>query len=173
MPAGSARVRSVERVRPAEAGGERETLTQMLDFLRSTVVNKSAGLTDAQSRQRPVPASELTIAGLVKHLTGVERFWFSIDFAGRELPWPWSDDDPHGNFSLQPGDTLGHLVDGYVAECARSRESIAGHDLDAAARSQGMDFTLRYALVHMIEETARHCGHLDLLRESIDGATGE
>ncbi|MBA2774497.1 MAG: DUF664 domain-containing protein, partial [Nocardioidaceae bacterium] len=109
----------------------------------------------------------------VKHLTGVERFWFSIDFAGLDVPWPWSDDDPHGNFRLASTDAVEGLVAEYQAECERSRRAAAGHKLDTVARSEGMDFTLRYALVHLIEETARHCGHLDLLRESIDGATGE
>ncbi len=99
-------VRAVERVSPTENGSESETLTQRLDFLRATVVNKVVGLTDEQAFQRPVPASELTIAGLVKHLAGVERFWFSIDFAALDVPWPWSDDDPHGNFRLEPTDRL-------------------------------------------------------------------
>jgi uncharacterized protein DUF664 len=80
-------VQPVDRVRPPEAAPERETLTGLLDFLRSTVVNKVAGLTDEQAFQRPVPPSTLTPAGVVKHLTGVERFWFSIDFAGADLPW--------------------------------------------------------------------------------------
>jgi Protein of unknown function (DUF664) len=60
----------------------------------------------------------------------------------------------------------------YEAECERSRRAIAGQELDTVAKSEGMEFTLRYALAHMIEETARHCGHLDLLRESIDGVRG-
>jgi hypothetical protein len=163
----------VERVRPPENGGERETLVGLLDFLRATVVTKVAGLTDEQAFGRPVPASALSPAGVVKHLTGVERFWFSIDFAGADLPWPWSADDPHGNFPIAPGDTLAAIVAGYLAECARSRQAIAGAGLDDAARGPGMDFTLRYAIVHLIEETGRHCGHLDLLRESIDGVAGE
>lgn len=148
-------------------------MTQLLDFLRATVVMKATGVSDDQAAARPVPASELTVAGVVKHLTGTERFWFSIDFAGLDVPWPWTDDDPHGNFRLAETDTVGGLVAEFEAECERSRQAIAGHQLDTVAQSEGMDFTLRYALAHMIEETARHCGHLDLLRESIDGATGE
>jgi hypothetical protein len=166
-------VRLVPRQRPPEAGGERETLTGLLDFLRATVVHKVAALIDEQAFSRPVRASRLTPGGLVKHLTGVERFWFSIDFAGLDVPWPWHDEDPHGNFRILPGDTLGEIVAGYVAECGRSREAIAGCALDDLARGEGNTFNLRYALAHMIEETARHCGHLDLLRESIDGQTGE
>jgi hypothetical protein len=163
----------VDRIRPGEAGQERETLTGLLDFLRATAVNKVAGLTDEQAFSTPVPPSGLTLAGLVKHLAGVERFWFSIDFAGADVPWPWPDENPHGNFPIEDGDTLGVIVDGYLAECARSRAAIEDAGLDDPARGADMHFNLRYALAHMIEETARHCGHLDILRERIDGARGE
>jgi len=166
-------IEPVARTRPPEDGTEWETLTGLLDFLRASAVNKVAGLTDEQAFSRPVPPSALTPAGVVKHLSGVERFWFSIDFAGADLEWPWPEDDPHGCFPLDPGDTLAGIVAGYLAECERSRQAIAGADLDAPARGPDMTFTLRYALAHMIEETARHCGHLDLLRERIDGQTGE
>jgi hypothetical protein len=163
---------SAERVRPVVSGTERETLTGLLDYLRATVVHKVAGLTNHQAATMSVPPSTLTPAGLVKHLTGVERFWFSIDFAAADVPWPWPDDNMHGAFALEPGDTLSGLVAAYEAECTRSRDVVASADLDDAARGDGMEFTLRYALNHMIEETARHCGHLDLLRECIDGSTG-
>ena len=166
-------VTPVARTRPPEQGTERETLTGLLDFLRATVVNKVAGLTDEQAFGTPVPPSTLTPAGLVKHLAGVERFWFSIDFAGNDLPWPWTEENPHGNFPLAPDDTLRHIVTGYIDECERSRQVITAAGLDDLARGAEMTFTLRYALAHMIEETARHCGHLDLLRERIDGLTGE
>jgi hypothetical protein len=163
----------VPRSRPPEAGTERETLTGLLDFLRATAINKVAGLSDEQAFAMPVPPSTLTPAGIVKHLTGVERFWFSIDFAGADVAWPWTDGDPHGNFPLAAGDTLARIVAEYAQECERSRQAIAGAALDDVARGPDMTFTLRYALAHMIEETARHCGHLDLLRERIDGQTGE
>jgi len=166
-------VQPVDRVRPPEDAGERATLVGMLDFLRGSVVNKVAGLTAEQAFSRPVEASTLTPAGLVKHLTGVERFWFAIDFAARDLEWPWTDEDPHGNFLLADGDTLPGLVDAYQAECARAREITAAASLEDRAQGENMSFNLRYAITHLIEETARHLGHLDLLRESIDGSTGE
>jgi hypothetical protein len=166
-------VAPVARTRPAEDGAERETLIGLLDFLRATAVNKVAGLTDAQAFSRSIPASALTPAGLIKHMSGVERFWFSIDFANTGAAWPWTPDNPHGGFPIEPADTLAAIVAEYQAECQRSRQAIEGHGLDDRARGDGMGFNLRYALGHMIEETARHCGHLDLLRESIDGATGE
>ena len=161
------------RVRPTESGTELQTLTQLLDFLRATVIAKATGITDEQAAAHPVPASGLTIAGLVKHLTGTERFWFSIDFADLQVPWPWTDGNPHGNFTLSDTETIDFLRADYELECERSRQAIAGQPLDAVARSEGMKFTLRYALAHMVEETARHCGHLDLLRESIDGRKGQ
>ena len=169
----SSEVQAVERTRPSESGSEREILTGLLDFLRATVINKVAGLTDKQAFAPPIASSTLSPANLVKHLTGIERFWFSIDFAGSDLPWPWTDDDPHGNFRLAADDTLAGVVAEYASECERSRQAIAGASLDDPARGPDMAFTLRYALAHMIEETARHCGHLDLMRESIDGETGE
>jgi hypothetical protein len=166
-------VPEITRIRPAEDADERTTLTGLLDFLRATVELKLTGLTEDQAFARPVSPSALTPAGVVKHLTAVERFWFAIDFAGLHVEWPWTEDDPHGNFPLADDDTVDGLLAAYRAECARSREITAAADLDDQARGEGMTFNLRYALAHLIEETARHLGHLDLLRESTDGQVGE
>jgi Protein of unknown function (DUF664) len=165
-------VTPVSRFRPIERGSERAMLESMLDCYRATVVNKVAGLTDAQAFAAAVPPSELTPATVVKHLAGTERFWFSIDFADLDVTPPWTDDDRHGNFRIEPGDTLAVIVTDYLEECARSRQAVAEADLDDFARAKDMDFTLRFAMIHMIEETARHCGHLDLLREATDGVVG-
>ena len=148
-------------------------LESMLDFFRATVVQKASGLSDSQASAIAVPTTALTVAGLVKHLSATERFWFSIDVAALDVEWPWTDDDPHGAFVLAESDSVRSLIDGYVAECGRSRRAVAGFELDDPARGPGMEFTLRYAFLHMIEETARHCGHLDLLREAIDGTVGQ
>ena len=166
-------VEPTSRHRPPDNAGERDTLAGVLDFLRATVVNKVAGLTERDAFRESVPPSTLSAAGVVKHLTGVERFWFSIDFADADLPWPWTEQDPHGNFRPDKAETLAGIVADYRSECQRSREVADAAALDDVARSDGMTFKLRYAMVHMIEETARHCGHLDLLRERIDGVTGE
>jgi hypothetical protein len=83
-------VEPVSRARPPEDGSERATLTGLLDYLRATVVTKVAGLTDDQASTRSAPPSALTPAGVVRHLTGVERFWFSIDFAGADVDPPWT-----------------------------------------------------------------------------------
>jgi hypothetical protein len=162
-----------DRIPPPGQGSEREVLAGMLDFARGAVVRKAQGLTDAQARSAPVPPSTLTTGGVLKHLTGVERFWFSIDFANLDLDHPWPEDDPHGAWALDAGDTIDGLIEAYRTECARSDASVAGHALEETARAEGMDFLLRFAYAHMIQETARHAGHLDLLREVIDGTTGQ
>lgn len=148
-------------------------LESMLDFFRSTVVHKASGLSDSQASTTAVPTTALTVAGLVKHLTATERFWFSIDFAALDVEWPWTDDNPHGAFDLASDDTIESLLAQYEDECDISRRAVADSDLDDPASGPGMTFTLRYAFLHMIEETARHCGHLDLLREAIDGTVGQ
>ncbi|MGW6280028.1 DinB family protein [Kribbella sp. NPDC055071] len=163
----------IRRIRPAEDADERSTLTGLLDFLRSTVEIKLTGLTEAEAFAHPVHPSALTPGGIVKHLTAVERFWFAIDFAGQDVEWPWTEEDPHGAFPIATDDTVDGLLTSYRAECARSREITAAAGLDDRARSHDLEFTLRYALAHLIEETARHLGHLDLLREATDGETGE
>ncbi len=162
-----------DRIPPPRRGSEREILTGMLHFARGAVVRKVAGLTDEQARSTPVPASALTPAGVVKHLTGVERFWFSIDFADLDVEHPWPEDDRHGAFALTDGDTIDGLIAEYRAECARSEAAVATADLAEPARAADMDFLLRFAYAHLVQETARHAGHLDLLRESIDGTTGQ
>lgn len=163
----------LQRVVPPLRANEKDALVVRLDFLRETVVNKVAGLSTAQATTTSVPPSTLTPAGIVRHLMCSERWWFAIDFAALDVPEPWSTEDEEGGFDLKPGETLASVVRTYLAECARSNEVIAAHDLDEVARSDGMDFDLRYALVHMIQETGRHCGHLDLLREAIDGSVGQ
>ena len=130
MTAAGSGVPAVDRARPAEDASEKETLAGLLDFLRATVVNKVAGLSDEQARTTSVSPSTLTPAGVVKHLAGVERFWFSIDFAGLDLAHPWTEANPHGGFRLEDGERLVDVVAGYQAECLRSREIVAGASLE-------------------------------------------
>ncbi|MGZ4758076.1 MAG: mycothiol transferase, partial [Acidimicrobiales bacterium] len=124
----------------------------------------------------------LTLAGLIKHLALVEDTWFVERMDGRPRPEPWLsapfDDDPDWDFHSATDDTPDELLALYRAACDRSRAVVAGHDdLGALSVAQGRGdeghFSLRWILLHMIEETARHNGHADLLRESIDGLTGE
>ena len=163
-----------DRPQPPQAGAERDTLTGFLDFLRATVVLKVSGLTDEQSRRALLDTSPLmTPAGIVKHLTAVERWWFSQVLADADVPFLFDKVDHDFEFRLTDEDTVAAVLDRYTEECARSRSVVEAMSLDDVARRRKRDMSVRWVLTHMIEETARHAGHLDLLRESIDGTTGE
>jgi uncharacterized damage-inducible protein DinB len=169
---------------PGVACDERTTLEQFLDYFRSVLLRKAAGLDDAQARLR-VGASEVDILGLVRHLALVEQFWFSQAFAGSSEPDLWADnsDDPDRDWHHTVDDTLATATAALTAEIHRSRAITAGaSSLDQlTAIDVGPDDdpdrfgrrSLRWILVHMIEEYARHCGHADLLRETIDGTVGD
>jgi uncharacterized damage-inducible protein DinB len=156
------------------AGGEREQLAGFLDFLRATAVWKATGLTDEQSR-RPLVASTLTAVGpLLSHLTYVEHYWFAVVLDGQEDIWTDRlKADPDAEFRVALDVGASRLIAEYEAECAASREVAGRLDLDATGTRRGEPVNLRWVLIHMISETARHVGHLDLLRENIDGQTGE
>jgi uncharacterized damage-inducible protein DinB len=160
---------------PPKLGGAREQLDGFLDFLRGAVVLKATGLTDDQARRQLVPSELTTVAGLVAHLTYVEHYWFAVVLDGQ--PDPWQDlfaEDPDAEFRLGTRTPIERLVADYEAECGRSRAVAAGLDLDATGTTaKGEPVNLRWVIVHMIEETGRHAGHLDLLRELLDGSTGE
>jgi uncharacterized damage-inducible protein DinB len=154
-------------------------LTEFLDWYRLTIEVKVDGLDDAQARVRIEP-SDMTLLGIVRHLTEVERNWFRARFLGEEAPYYYcTDEDPDADFHPGPDDTLADAVARYREECERAREitnRAASLDELSAVGVRGYDgrhVSLRWILVHMIEETARHAGHCDLLRETIDGATGD
>lgn len=169
------------RVEPAFDADERTMLSACLDYQRATLAWKASGLTQAQLAQT-IASSSLTIAGLVNHIALVEDSWFTDRFAGLGDPERWAgvdwDDDPEWEFRTALDDPPEQLLAQYAESCERSRAVVAAAEsLDARSvatdRQLGQHFTLRWILVHMIEETARHNGHVDLLRESIDGLTGE
>jgi uncharacterized damage-inducible protein DinB len=169
----------MERVDPEPATNERDTLEQFLDYQRATLLTKTEGLTKAQLRER-LPTSALTLAGLLKHLTLVEDHWIQVRFLGRPEAEPWAsvawDEDPDWEFHTAEQDDPDELHAGYLAACDRSRRATATADLghlSAGTGSDGRKWSLRWILAHLIEETARHNGHADLLREAIDGAVGE
>lgn len=155
---------------------ERTIYEGMLDWYRDGVIAKVAGLTDEQAKRRHV-VSNSTLIGLVKHLAGVEDSWFHDRFDGRPEPAVWVgidfDTDPDWDFTSAWDDALADTVELYRAACARSRDAAAGHGLDDLAVASARPFNLRWAYVHLIEETARHLGQMDILRELTDGATGE
>jgi len=161
---------------PIQQAGEREMLDGMLDYYRACVAVKVAGLDEPLAHRRLGP-SATTVAGLVKHLALVEDSWFTNRVAGHPEPEPWAsapDGDPDWEFNSAGDDRLIDLVELYRAACERSRAITTGLSLDIVTALPGpRQWTLRYVLVHLIEETARHLGHLDILRELLDGTIGE
>ncbi|MCZ2403295.1 DinB family protein [Paenarthrobacter sp. Z7-10] len=168
----------MERIDPQPATDEKTTLLQFLDFQRATLLLKAEGLDERQLRQ-PLPSSSLTLAGLLKHLALVEDSWIQVKFAGQPEPEPWAsapDEDPDWEFNSAGADDPRALRDLYQAACERSRRSIINADLEdlsAGLSREGHRWNLRWILTHLIEETSRHNGHADLLREAIDGSVGE
>ncbi len=170
----------MQRVDPDPASDELTTLSQFLDYQRGTLEMKASGLSKEEMAQT-VAASTLTLAGLVKHLALVEDSWFQDRFLGAGEPEPWAsapfDEDRDWDFHSAVDDETADLLALYRTACDRSRAAVAAaaslDDMSAEPSRSGERYSLRWILVHMIEETARHNGHADLLREAIDGATGE
>jgi uncharacterized damage-inducible protein DinB len=159
----------------ARSEGERATLEGFLDYYRVVVVRKLAGLSVEDATRRLVN-SDSTLLGIVKHLGYVERNWFQMRLDGQDLPVPWTDDDPDADFRIEPDESIESVAAWYQEQCALSRRlSASVPSLDQLANKGGRQApaSLRWILVHMIEETARHAGHMDILREQIDGATGD
>jgi uncharacterized damage-inducible protein DinB len=155
---------------PPAAADERTTLEAFLDYFRAVALRKLDGLSREQAVTRPT-ASDLTILGTVKHLAHVERNWYQDRFAGRDLDFPWSGGDRDADKRPESDDTVEHVLAFYERACADSRMVVrAATSLEQIGVRT--DRSLRWILVHMIEETARHCGHLDIFRETIDGKTG-
>lgn len=165
------------RPEPPLIADERATLTGFLDFQRATLEWKCSGLTPEQLAVRGVPPSPISLLGLVRHMSDVERGWFRM-FAGSPLPTRYyGPRDPDGDFDNAVGTAAGvdEAFTNWHDEIAHAREVVAGSSLDdtAVRPRDGLEFSLRWILVHMIEEYARHAGHADFLRERLDGAVGE
>lgn len=163
---------SIDRAEPPHSGPEREVLQGFLDYQRGTMVRKILGLDRTQALRRLVP-SDATLLGMLKHLAYVERYWFRGVLAGEDIAFPWSDDDPDADWRIEPGETVESIIGLYREECAAADRTAAHYALQDVSSGRGRDVSLRWILTHMIEETARHCGQADILRELTDGATGE
>ncbi|GAC1439911.1 MAG: DinB family protein [Mycobacteriales bacterium] len=167
-------VSDVARLEPNGLADERTSLSGWLDFHRATLLRKCAGLTDEQLR-RPMVASGTSLLGLVKHLTEVEHAWFVRTFARLAEPALYSTDaDLDADMAAKAEESADELITAYLQACARSRAITAGAASlgDAVPHGRLGQVNLRWILTHMIEETARHNGHADILREQIDGAAG-
>jgi uncharacterized damage-inducible protein DinB len=163
---------------PYAGGDEKDLLDRYLDYHRQTLLWKCSGLTGEQLARRSVPSSNMSLLGLLRHLTDVERGWFrrGIDQQpAAEAPYVYSTDErPDDDFDvLEPADAPA-IYQAYLDERVRVREAAARHGLDETypSRHRG-PIQVRWVYLHMLEEYARHNGHADLLREAIDGATGE
>jgi uncharacterized damage-inducible protein DinB len=169
----------VERREPDAVAGERTSLEQWLDYHRATLLWKCAGLTAEQLKQRPVPPSTLSLLGLVRHMTEVERWWFRIHARSEDLGFEYcADDNDNADFDDVDNADAAANLDTFRREVDAARAAVAGMGLDdlATCRRHGhrdVDRDIRWIFQHMIEEYARHNGHADLVRECIDGKTGD
>jgi uncharacterized damage-inducible protein DinB len=164
---------TVERTEPPLVAQERLMLDAWLEFHRDTLAVKCAGLTSGQLRERAVPPSRLSLLGLVRHMAEGERQWFRMVLGGEQVPYHYyTDDDPEAEFDVADAD-LAEAFDTWRSECADARKRVAAApSLDVTGTQDGKEFSLRWIMIHMIEEYARHNGHADLLRERIDGVVG-
>ncbi|MFI9583222.1 DinB family protein [Streptomyces sp. NPDC052236] len=166
-----------ERTEPSTLAAEREMLDGWLDYHRATLEMKCADLNDERLRQASAPPSEMSLLGLVRHMAEVERGWFRNVLAGEGVDSLYSEEDRDGDFHVTEQHTYAEAYAAWQAEIVRARELAAVHGLDdvgkAPSRRTGETFNLRWIMTHMIEEYARHNGHADLIRERIDGATGD
>ncbi|WP_406207228.1 DinB family protein [Kitasatospora sp. NBC_01560] len=155
-------------------GAEKESLFVALDRHRDAVLWKLEGLDDEQLR-RPMTASGTTLLGLVKHLGGVELGWFCETFGRETGPLPFDlDEDEESDLTIGPDESTADILTFYARARASADQVIEDLDLDDLGRSWfGDEVSLRWVLIHMTTETARHTGHMDILRELIDGRTGD
>lgn len=174
---------TVDRTDPPAQADEADMLVAFLEYYRATLLMKADGLTDEQARAAAVPPSDLNIMGLVRHMSEVERNWFQRWFIKADAPSIYySDDDPDEDRDMHPGpdDTLADTLAVFHREVDTSRRIAAGvaphtpaAHVGESVHWAGFNPSLRWILIHMIEEYARHCGHADLLRERIDGVVGD
>ncbi|MFI8823839.1 DinB family protein [Streptomyces sp. NPDC053431] len=159
------------------AWDERTQLTTFLDYARDTARAKCEGASAENARKALLPSSPLmTLSGVINHLRWVEYYWFQVVFLGEEDLGPWTEEDPDREMRIAVDFPLPQLLDEYAAQSARYRELVAGNSLDKQAQRavrNGLHVDLRWILLHLTEETARHNGHLDILREMLDGTTGD
>ena len=152
---------------------EKTTLLDSLERHREVVLWKLQGLDDEQLR-RPMTPTGTNLLGLVKHLAAVEYGWFCETFGRSTEPLPFDDDDLEADLRVEPGESTADVVAFYGRARAAANTAIAELDLDSRGTSwSGATVSLRWVMVHMVEEVARHCGHMDIVRELLDGATGD
>jgi hypothetical protein len=168
------------RTEPHPDGPEAKLIGQYLDYQRETVLAKTEGL-DQEQMARSHPPSTLTLGGLLYHLALVEEDWMEVRFLGQPERDPWAgvdwEADPDWEFRTSAEMVPEQLRLRYREACGRSRLVVSGasglDQLSVKPLRSGQHFSLRWVLLHLIEETARHAGHADFLREAIDGSVGQ
>jgi uncharacterized damage-inducible protein DinB len=160
-------------IRVPFTGAEKESLQTSLRRCRSAVRWKTDGLDDEQLRRQMVP-SGTSVLGLVKHLAAVEYSWFCDTFGRETEPLPFVDDDPDADLRVEAHETTADIMAFYDRACAAADAVIDELDVETLGQAWfGEPVSLRWVLIHMIEETARHAGHIDIARELLDGVVGD
>jgi uncharacterized damage-inducible protein DinB len=162
------------RYRAPVAGSEKEVLAGFLDHYRQVMLDVCEGLSEEQLR-RPMVPSGTSLLGLIKHLAYTERGWFQENVANEPYDYPFpldATDDP--DFRIEPDETAEDIFELYRQACGESRRVLESAALDDPIRNpeRSADYNVRWVLVHMLEETARHAGHADIIREQLDGGAG-
>lgn len=151
---------------------EMETLVRYLDTYRGIIVFKAEGV-ERSAGIEPLVPSGTSLLGIVKHLAYVERWWFQAVLGQREVEFPWSEDDPDADWRIEQDESVDDIINLYRGEFAESQAILEGiGSLDDLFPQGDDEISARRVVIHMIEETARHAGHADILRELIDGSTG-
>ncbi|MEY2478847.1 MAG: hypothetical protein QOG87_4162 [Actinomycetota bacterium] len=165
----------INRTDPPYIADERPMLEAWLEYHRDTLAQKCDGLSPEQLRMRSAHPSSLSLLGLVRHMADVERNWFRRVLGGEEAPGLfWTPDNEDGDFDDVDTADVHEAFAAWTDEIENARAVAAAADnLDVTGKRRDADVSLRWIYVHMVEEYARHNGHADLLRESIDGVTGE
>jgi uncharacterized damage-inducible protein DinB len=157
----------------ATGDDERAVLWGYLDYHRAVLARKAEGITDDQARCATCPPSTMTMLGLIRHMTDVERYWFRRWFAGEDVPNIFA---PEEEWSVPPSASVADALAAYWTEIAVVDGRLSSASPDDRGHGIPEDperNTLRRVMTHMIEEYARHCGHADLIRQAIDGQTGD
>jgi uncharacterized damage-inducible protein DinB len=165
----------VTRTYESYVADERRILEGILERQRSTLMWKCAGLSGEQLARRAVPPSNLSLLGLVRHVADTERAWFRRRIGGQELPEVYAREDrPDAAFEEASAEGAEDAFARLAEEWEQARRAVAGASLDDQFTHEQVGLiSVRWVYSHMIEEYARHNGHADLLRQSIDGGTGE
>jgi uncharacterized damage-inducible protein DinB len=161
--------------RTPRAGAEKELLAAQLDDKRTILLRKCADLSEDDLRRAPT-TSTLSLLGILKHTAYTHRWWFRYVFAGEDISFAWSDEDPDFDFRPEPDETAEGIAGLFRDECERARAIVAASDLDDPARGSHpvvKEINLRGVMLHMLQELSRHLGQADIIRETIDGATGD